>query len=302
MLQYFRYNPSNNWVYIWVFLGNLLTTTIREVLHALDRFENRKAEGIAGVILFSILWFILLVPPIWITVQYISPDWFQKLTCQIKKQEVTSYLLIVTWVETTLVSMPYYIGDNLYPTVRDYGTHIKCYEVCQRNCLITSLVFSCFATIVLFFSNSALSELLESWEIKDKEQKNQNLSNKAAKMITYIIKIDIVYTTVIGMGTSFGLVDTSKNFCAHGSVVYGSLALVACYIVGLIVEWFTCIVIVRRSANDKVCCSMTIVTIVASILLVVFIMADNHLPSNTTSATSHLTRHNVLMQHKESVE
>ncbi len=80
------------------------------------------------------------------------------------------------------------------------------------------------------------------------------------------------------MGTSFGLVDTSKNFCAHGSVVYGSLALVACYIVGLIVEWFTCIVIVRRSANDKVCCSMTIVIIVASILLVVFIMADNHLP------------------------
>ena len=217
-------------LFVWLFVLNLLFNGIQEALHAAN--PDSKSEAVANVALFSLFGFfgILIFPGIVDTCFHISISF----SCKLKFA-----LIVRTWLEVVLSALCYYIGNNLYSTVSVHGTQIDCDSECQNRCRIASIALlglSLVSAYLIPLVSKRILKCISDYKTYRKAVK-KGYTNKLMKMIVEVVKIDILYTTLIMIGTSAGFVHSENDLlCDVKSVVSAVIILLACVLVGIVAE------------------------------------------------------------------
>ena len=145
-------------MFFWGLWLNLLNTAIRETIHSFGTTAI-IVNGIGALISFGAI-LLLNFLGLLLTVCY-------KLCrgCSQKKHCVPVFIIVT---QNTLVFSFYYIGDNLYPTLRAYGNSTigGCGEQCQKNAQTVSLAFLSTATFMLYFLTYCCSTISKDMETR----------------------------------------------------------------------------------------------------------------------------------------
>ena len=268
------FEPDNNWVFFWGLWLNLLNTAIRETIHSFGTTAT-IVNGIGALVSFGAILGINYLG-LFLAVCY-------KLCCTQKKR---CFPVIIIVTQNTLVFSFYYIGDNLYPTLRAYGNSTigGCDEQCQKSAQTASLAFLCMATFMLYFLTYCCSTISKIWEFEEKKK----IWNKSLEVFVQVIKIDILYTTVIAIGSTYGLVRTDSNeasYCDNDSFRFGMAVVVITLVVIGFPTLFLASLKVKNIAEKETHMSVskrevlcTFLFIGSCIILVLYILASNHLP------------------------
>ncbi len=199
-----------------------------------------------------------------------------------KNKEIIVFTVFVV-VQTLFVSVCYYIGDNLYPTLREYAKDIDvgCGEQCLMKSQAASLGFLSIASLMLYFSRGAYESILKMLSLDKKDEKP--FYYKITNFVVTVVMIDILYTTVIGIGSAYGLTNTDKEYCQDQSKAYALTVLIVCFIIGAFLTilkgfeiWHKVKQLNQASAIKKYLLILLIVCFFIG--LVTFIISDNHLP------------------------
>ena len=176
MMQGYRYNKveKNDLLFVWALLMNLLLTGIRESIHITQYFEDLVAEARGNLSCFVILGVLIIVPGAVECLFFYTKS--GKLGQKI-------FSLAKMWLELIFISLSYYIGDNLYQTLRTHGEHICCFDKCKKASRTASLVFLGTATVASFILPQVFERISKHMKSKDSEVKSKKLM-KIVKSVT----------------------------------------------------------------------------------------------------------------------
>ena len=259
---------------------NLINTAIRESIHSADRSADRVALGRLAIASFAILLFFNLAGPISVSLWRLCA--LYKLRVYKTSDRVRHWFeFLVVSSQTVLITSFYFIGDNLYPTVREYGNFTvgKCDNQCQQDSRAASLAFLSIASFMLLFLKYIFSVIIDMCGYKEKK----SVEYEVLGVFVQVVKIDIVYTTVIGIGTAFGYVNIESedgNFCDEESKSFGkAIAVITLTVIGIPILALACIkvcYIAKASILSIILCIGLF--FISYITLVLYVLADNHLP------------------------
>ena len=255
---------------------NLINTAIRESIHSADRSADRVALGRLAIASFAILLFLNLAVPIGVSLWRLCALYKVRVYRTSDRARHWFEFLVVS-SQTVLISTFYFIGDNLYPTVREYGNFTigKCGDQCQQDSRTASLAFLSIASFMLLFLKYIFDAIVDMCKYKEEKK----LENEVLGMFVQVMKIDIVYTTVIGIGTAFGYVNIESedgNYCDEESKKFGrAIAVLTLTVIGIPI---------LALASTKVFCMVNSIAlsiglfVISYLTLVLYVLADNHLP------------------------
>ncbi len=148
-------------------------------------------------------------------------------------------LIVMAWVQIVTVSLSYYIGDNLYQVLRVHGRYLGCDEQCLNDSRSASLAFLGMASVSVYLIPKILKKI-SSCRGYTQEEDNTTI-NKLVKLFVEAVKVDVLYTTLLGLGMSYGFdFDTERNqYCEKGSQAYGIITIVGCYLIAVVIVFLT---------------------------------------------------------------
>ena len=275
-------------------ISNLATTCIRELLHGLERFESRPGEAIAILGFLIGLSSLIFVPAVWETVLFFYPRVTDRLPGCIRYEDTNENkrkclaFLVITWVQTITISFFYYIGDNLGPSLKEFGKFIGCYKDCVDRSQVASLIFLSIASVSVYLINFLIKHIFPLCSIEI--PKDKSVGYKLTQMLVEAVKLDLLYSTFIKIGIANEVLNSQKpeSFCTPTSILYGMVILVGCYLIGFIVEMLICVKVFYVEVPPdqegdwpdwpKGCVFLSCLLFASIVTLILYIMADNHLP------------------------
>ena len=242
-------------IFIWLLLANLFYTGFRDALHVLDRFDAPLGEAIGNLTLFIIMGLVACIPGIIESVRL-----YHKKKLQKEQNQQRAWLIMKTWIQLVCISLCYFIGDNLYQTLSVHGEPIGCGDRCLTTSRIASLACLGIAAVSVYLTPSLFKKIESAAKFeKEKEEKSKRnidlLLYKLLKLFVEGVKVDIMYTTLLGFGMSYGFdFDTKKmQYCENGSKAYGLLIIVSCYLIAIVIAFiaYHSTLIKRRACNHE---------------------------------------------------
>ena len=302
-------------IFIWLLLANLLYTGIRDALHVLDRFDAPLGEAIGNLTVFFIMGLVACIPGI-----------IESVRLYPKKElnQQRAWLIMKTWIQLVCISLCYFIGDNLYQTLSVHGEPIGCGDRCLTTSRIASLACLGIAAVSVYLTPSLFKEIESAAKFEEKKEeeseRNSDLLHILLKLFVEGVKVDIMYTTLLGFGMSYGFdFDTKKmQYCENGSKAYGLLIIVSCYLIAIVIAFiqYRSTLIKCQACNHEkrkkwrkivsdictwdrmlaICCCLFFL-----FFLVMFTLADNPLPLeyelcnyNSSSPEYRLTKQRIF--------
>ncbi len=205
---------------MWNLVINLLNIGIREALHSAEYRMPSNGYGGYAVAFFVIGLILQLVPIVFYLIRICCTAKRELNTTEAeqaerKKKGIVDSVIIV--VQTLFVSVCYYIGDNLYPTLREYATDrdLRCGEQCLMKSQAASLGFLTIASFMLHFSKDVYESILKIYDVENQDEKP--FYYKITNFVVTVVRIDIIYSTVIGIGSAYDLTNTDKEYCQDQS-------------------------------------------------------------------------------------
>ena len=187
------------------------------------------------------------------------------------KQKFTSYLSSII---QTIGALFYFYGDNITHLLRAYGDELKCDTVCQKNNSIAATISLGFALIIFQIVPLILHKLYELIDKKGGKKKSSWFY--AVDMIGMIVKIDTLYSAVVGMAKS-------PELCSKSDIGVSVAFFVICVVTGIVEEIMYCVyALALKGKVENSLRVFRIPTMVAFILVIIcfplYILADNNQP------------------------
>ena len=261
MLFYLQQVPENRII--------LLTTLLVEMVYCILQDIN-LALGPCGVaiILFVVLEYTILIIGF---VCFLCP-----LLWKLKGRHRWKYSvpLVIQFVGALL----YLYGDNIPQLVNRYGSELGCGEVCRQNNNIAGIISLGVALLIFKLGTKIWENIYNYWYRTEIERGDEPKSEESkfllwpTEMITYVVKIDAVYSALLAMEQSS---DPCSEF--HLSV---SISLLVICVVAWIPASFTYSLSAYEFPQKKIqyICPSICPSIFASLTLVLYMLADNDLP------------------------
>ena len=246
---------------MFLLLADILNIIVQEIILLAN--GDRASSAIASFSLFGIIAVLFFGPLVFAHCIHLG----------LYKRHYVSF--ISSTIQTT-GALFFFYGNNINILINSWGVEIGCGPVCVENIRLTAS-FSLGVSLIIFnFVPPILIRFLKVLKVKHRLKKEEKTIPNwilALDMVTMFVKIDTLYSAIVG-------IIQSPEFCSTRDIAFSSIFLAVCLIVGISAEliYYSHALTTNEKSEKTYVALVSLGMVVMVICLPLYLLADNSQP------------------------